>query len=379
MNIAVLKIGSRIAISSKGTSGGTGEVLSIIKILTNGGANVTAFTKVLDKDNKPSEFSIKNIEESYEEVKHDKYDALLVVNGNCQFFGGAEDRSQILNYHIINHFDGPVFYALCDCALTLKQVWPSIEKKPWASNYKKEDIYIAREDITYISQARDTAKVVFAANKGVTIKKAVHFPFEKFPLLTLSKFRYPYVENPLLDIAYGGTFRSGRREKDMIKFMFGLPEDIKAQMFGKITLDDFNKKLLPTNSSGLLLYRAPEFSGSVPYDEYPKKMSSSLSTIIIGDPIYKEMDDLAQRIYESIMIGNITFIDSSYDFHKRVYTDPELIKMLYVSNRTELADKIKQIKENPDLRKHIVDLQRSNTKIDLNAYSKELIDICSQK
>ena len=61
MNIAVLKIGSRIAISSKGTSGGTGEVLSIIKILTNGGANVTAFTKVLDKDNKPSEFSIKNI------------------------------------------------------------------------------------------------------------------------------------------------------------------------------------------------------------------------------------------------------------------------------------------------------------------------------
>ena len=123
MKIAVIKLGSRIAVGSRGTSGGTGEVLSVIKILTNGGNEVTAFTKILSKDEKPEGFNIRNIEDHYTEINDMGFDALLVLNGNVNYFGGIDDPSQTINYNIINNFKGKVFYVLCDAALLLNQIW----------------------------------------------------------------------------------------------------------------------------------------------------------------------------------------------------------------------------------------------------------------
>ena len=59
------------------------------------------------------------------------------------------------------------------------------------------------------------------------------------------------------DLNYAGTFRGGRRETDMIKFFFGLPDDIRVQMFGNLTLSQFKK-------NGNL--RPPEFGKSVKND-----------------------------------------------------------------------------------------------------------------
>ena len=150
MKIAVIKLGSRIAVGSRGTSGGTGEVLSVIKILTNGGNEVTAFTKILSKDEKPEGFTIRNIEDYYTEINNMGFDALLVLNGNVNYFGGQDDPSQTINYNIINNFKGKVFYVLCDAALLLNQIWKSVEKKPWGTNYSEKDINIIRDDIIYI-------------------------------------------------------------------------------------------------------------------------------------------------------------------------------------------------------------------------------------
>ena len=146
MKIAVLKLGARIAISSRGTSGGTGEVLSIIKMLTTAGCEVEAFTKILAKDEKPTDFSVLPIDQYYDKINDRNYDCLIVLNGSVNFFGGAEDREQILNYYIINNFKGNVFYVLCDPNLMLRQIWPSVAAKPWASNYQQKDIEIVRDD-----------------------------------------------------------------------------------------------------------------------------------------------------------------------------------------------------------------------------------------
>lgn len=372
MKVALIKLGSRIAISSRATSGGTGEALSIIKMLTNSNVNVDVYTEILSKDEIDNlDFNIYNIEDTYKDINNKNYNALIVLNGNVNYFGGVDSPPQTLNYYIINNFKGKVFYILCDCNLILKQVWKSIENKNWANNYKKDDINITRNDIIYISQPRDIIKLKNKLSKlDIIIDDIIHYPFEKFPLVTSEYLQinpeYKY------DISYGGTFRGGKREKDMIKFYFDYPEDIKVEMFGKITESNFNKKLIEN-------LRLPDFNKAVPYNEFNNKMSDSLATIIIGDPLYKQLDDLAQRIYESILVGNIVFIDSSYDYNKRVFKNEELIKFNYVSNKEEVIDRIRLLKEDKDLRNHIIELQRQDTKIDINKYCNDFVNIIKEK
>ena len=119
MKIAVIKLGSRVSIESTATSGGTGETLSIIKMLVDGGASVDVYTKVLDRDKKPELFNILDIESNYSSINTKGYDCLVVLNGNVNYFGGVDSPSQTLNYWIINNFNGRVYYILCDCSLLL--------------------------------------------------------------------------------------------------------------------------------------------------------------------------------------------------------------------------------------------------------------------
>lgn len=49
MKVCVIKPGARIAIGSSGTSGGTGEALSIIKILTTANIEVRCVYKTFKK------------------------------------------------------------------------------------------------------------------------------------------------------------------------------------------------------------------------------------------------------------------------------------------------------------------------------------------
>lgn len=367
MKIALIKLGSRIALSSSGTSGGTGETLSIIKMLTTAGNQVDAYTKVLDKDLPPKDFNIFDLESNYTTINEKEYDCLVILNGNVNYFGGQDDPSQTLNYWIINNFKGKVFYILCDCNLLLKQIWPSVSKKDWSSRYNESDLLITRDDIVYISQPMYTEEVLVKARKAnINIKECIHYPFEKFPLLTLDFSSFN--ENPEYDLSYGGTFRNGRREDDMIKFYFGYEPEFKVEMFGKIKIDNFNQDKIQGLSQ-------PIFNKSVSYDEFSSKMNKSLATVIIGDPLYKKWGDLAQRIYESIKIGNVVFIDDSYDFDKRVFNNPILRDFNYVSSREDVMNKLKRVKDDIVLRRSILNLQAKDTQIDIKKYCEDFSNL----
>ena len=371
MNIALIKLGVRISINSSNTSGGTGEALSIIKMLIIAGCNVDVYTKVLDSDKFSTDFNIYDIETNYKSINNNNYDCLLVLNGNVNYFGGVDDPAQTINYIIINNFKGKVFYIMCDCNLLLKQIWPSIENKSWSNKYSKSDIYINRKDIVYISQAQFIHKVKEKANKqNVEIKDIVYFPLEKFPLITLEDFDFN--TNPKYDLLYGGTFRGGSREDDMIKFYFGYESDFKISMFGKISIDNFNIKKIKN-----LNY--PKFESSVSYDKFGNKMLESKATVIIGDKIYKQWGDLAQRIYESIRVGNVIFIDKSYDFRRKVFKgNKELEDFCYVDDRIDVANRLNKLLDN-DYRKHIVDLQREVSNIDKYEYCNSLVNLLKEK
>lgn len=367
MKVCVLKLGGRIAYGSSSTSGGTGEALAVIKIMTESGIEVDAWTKPLAKDGIPPNFNVINILDEYEKVNDYEYDALVVLNGSVNYFGGQDSPEGTLSYHVMNNFDGPVYYVLCDPNLLLKQIWPSVAKKDWASNYKQEDIEITREDIVYISQPRDIPALNKKIEKTkVAIKEAIHFPFEQFVYLTMKD--EPPVENYEWDLLYGGTFRGGRRELDMIKFYFGYSEDIKVQMFGKIKETQFKK-----NKESL---RHPEYGKAVPYEKFNEAMRNGLATVIIGDKLYKELDDLAQRIYESVICGNVVFIDASYDKNKIVFGENETLrKFCYVDSREDVEKRLNILKNKPDMIPMLIKLQKEVAGIDKTEYSQRLRNI----
>lgn len=364
MKVAVVKLGGTVSENSSATSGGIGEALSIIKILNEANVDVHLFTKKLQRGKSESSlYKFHDIEEEYLKINELGFDALIVINGNLNFFGGNEDRAQILIYHLINTFKGKVFYFLCDAALVLNQVWPSIEKKEWGTKYQKSDILITREDLICVSQARDVNRVKLNFKTKQNFSSFVHFPFEKFPLLTL-KQNYDITKE--FDLLYGGTFRGGRRADDMVKFLFGYPsEEVNVHVFGKITADDFKT----TNQSH------PSFGKSVAYNEYHEFMKKGLSTIIIGDTLYKELDNLAQRIYESIRVGNILFIDATYDHNKRVFENEELRKFCYVNSRQDIQERIRYLKANPEKIEYFQRLQVEDQKFCKRRYAHELLQI----
>ena len=372
MKIGIIKLGSRISYGGRDTSGGNGEVRSIIKILRNGGANVHIFTKILEKDEIVEELFFHQIEDYYDKINDLNLDCLMVLNGNVNFFGGAEDRSQILNYHIINNFKGKIFYILCDPALQLKQIWSSILRKPWGTKYKEKDILITRDDISYVSQPYRVDLLIDIVNKnGIPIKHAVYFPFEKFPCLNEIIEPSPLSELKS-DISYGGTMRGGKREKKMVQFYFGYSENVDVEMFGKIELTDFKSKLIGN-------LRPPRFSGTVKYDDFLFKMNTSLSTVVIGDPLYETLEDINQRVYESVWSNVLTFIDSEFDKKRRVFgSDKEISDFLYVDNRKQVEDRINIIKKNPDIREEILKTQIKTVNFNDAKYSCQLFGILEE-
>lgn len=397
MKVAVIKLGSRISFNANDTSGGNGEARSIIKMLHEGGADVHIYTKILKKDNLVEDYTWHNLTDilsSGVKTRYEKtlfafpsthmqlqesgkdydppFDALVVLNGNVNFFGGAEDPEQLLNYALINDFNGPIFYIFCDPELTLKQVWPSVQKKPWGSKWKESDLNITRTDITYLSQPHDVDKVLAAMGKNeVKPKNIIHFPFEKFPCLNE---QLPFNPGPKVDLSYGGTMRGGKRIDKMIKFYFGHPEDISVEMFGKINLEDFAKS--KKHATFVATQRPPSFTGPVRYDEMLPKMNEAMAHCVIGDPWYEDINDMAQRAYESIWSNVVTFIDTDLDELRRVYgADPQLADFLYVSTREELTEKIQLLKADELLRRHIVEAQRAAINFDAKQYCTDFVNL----
>lgn len=369
LKLAVTKLGSRISYNANDTSGGNGEARSCCDILAAGGAEVHVFTEIKKKDNLVDYLVWHDILQEQEQFFNGDFDALIVINGNTNFFGGAEDAGGVTAYKMVQTCKFPVIYFYCDPALCFSQISDSVMKKPWAENWKEDEIKITRDDIDVICQSYNTQKIMDVQNTGkntVRVRSATNFPFDKFPLL---KNRHPFaLTEPVWDLSYGGTMRGGKREKKLIEYYFGHDDDIKVEVFGKIEEEKFN----PKKVGGL---RPPTFSPAVAYNKMIPKMAEAISHIVIGDEHYPIFDIMSQRSYESILAGCVTFIDHELDPKSRMYgADKELASFLYVNNRNEAADRIRAVRDDSVARKEIVDSSYNVLNWDKQAYSEQLVE-----
>jgi len=366
MRIALLKIGSKVQLNDN-IHVSIGEVFSIIKLFNLAGIDVDVFSRKISKTKKDKLFNdnyLYDICYYHKNFNDLKYSHLVVLNGPCNFFDLKLDNvyENILNYYIINKFNGKILYFLCDISLQLKQINKAISLSHYSLAFKKEDIIIKRKDIVCVTQARDILNLKDKLKtNGIEFQQVKYFPFEKFPLLLFD--RQEFNKDFKVDLMYGGSYRKDR-EDDFVKFLFGYSDDINVEAFGSISLYKFK-----TNK------RSPSFTGIISYDKVCDKMREALSTIIIGDKIYKETKSFSQRIYESIQSGNIIFIDKSLDKDYEIFKSEKLRKICYVNDNSDIEKRIKLLKSKPDSIPDIIKAQRDDVDINKNEYIGQFKDV----
>jgi hypothetical protein len=251
----------------------------------------------------------------------------------------------------------------------LTQIWGSIEKKEWSSNWNQKDIEITREDIVYVSQPYNIKEVAKIQEKaGIKIENTFHYPFERFPCLNE---QIPINQKPSVDLSYGGTMRGNRRIKKMVKFYFGYSDDINVEMFGKLKEEDLIATRDKHFSSGM---RPPVFGPAVNYDEFMTKMNDTLSHVVIGDTWY-EGNDMAQRCFESIWSNVVTFIDEDMDPQRRVFPEGPCAKFNYVKDHKDVEKRIRALKDKPSIRHEILKSQIETINFNPDKYCKDFLEI----
>lgn len=346
MKIGLLKIGGRIAPRTRKNIN-AGEADSILQLLSME-HEVFVFSKYNEKDIEHSSGNIQYVNFLDDDFDISKYDldTLVVINGSPNFFGGAVDPSLVKNYQLMKNWDGTIQYYLIDPLLYPKQIKKNVLR------LSKDETLANSTDITnskfhIITQCRNHEPLKEKMEKEEIASTYTYFPFDKYPLVLNELLKRN--ENPEVDLMYGGTFRSGRREKDIVKFYFGYnPEEIEVEIFGKLPL----KKFKPKNIEGL---EVPKITGEILFYEFTSKMADALSTVVIGDSFYSKCENMSPRFWESILAQNVAFIDTKFD--QRKHTLPEELHDLYVDSREDVQKQILKLKENKELKNDILDKQ----------------------
>lgn len=252
--------------------------------------------------------------------------------GSINFFGGSENRSLLLAYTILNNFKGKVSHWLVDNRHLLYQCWDSVSKKPWKDNYAQRDIEIIRKDIACVSQFYDlekTNQLIQEDKKAIKTDKIVHFPISRFPLY-VERLKQKSTIFKTMDIGYGGYFRANR--KDRLQHFYLNNTDLSIEIFGKLELNDFKLEKSKT------IFREKV----IKHTELSNYMSKFWATIIVGDTWYED-NNVAARVYESVMSGCITFIDKQYDRNYKIF--PKEMN-LHVDNIDEVSERLNYYKQN---------------------------------
>jgi hypothetical protein len=360
MNLCVIKLGQK-RINFNGDDTGTGEVISIIKLLLPHNY-ITYLTEIVGGDIH-DQFETKHFDiNDYDTVfRLNNFDALIILNGLPNF--NNKNSSDITKYRAINSFKGRKFYIYCDPSLILYQM---IDRLSFylKTNKNYYSLQIKNKDITYISQPyniHEVDKLIYNTKHTVKPDKIIHYPLYKFPFYTNERSKKLKGINDFEgDLVYGGSTRFGRREDKIIEYYCNYPNNFLIKIFGNITEKSFSKKKAKD------IIRYPIFEEKINYDKFIDRMSNFMATVSIGDEWY-DGNNLTQRIYETILANTITFIDESFDNKKMVYGKAN--DFFYVKNRSDVIEKIKLIKQSSAFLNDLREIQYKCIRFDTEEYA----------
>lgn len=276
------------------------------------------------------------------------YDRLLVVNAALNFYGGEENKMNKAAYMFMSKYKSKIYYLFTDIRLPFEQAWRRMQKKKWSSKYN-EDMFKVTSPMRIVSQGRDLAqaeKIHSPRLVGECLQGKIdytHFALDRHKMYH-SVFKIAPDGIKMRDLIYGGTFRSGNREGKMVEYLFDTGLDV--EFFGSVKADQFKNPDFPWTTP-------PVFPGKVDSREMVQRNSTAYATVILGDKTY-DNNQITPRVWEALASTAIAFFDTTFDPDMNIMDGNEFF---YVSNRTELVEKINAIKENEELRMAMLNYQ----------------------
>jgi hypothetical protein len=357
MKINVLKIGANITAANGSLL--TDEVHAVIKMLHRCGHDVHYYTIKTRNWVELPEATFHDIND-FDESAYNEYDALVVLNGNVNFYGGCETRGDLMTYSFINKSSCPVYYVLTDWLLPLAQMWKGVEDKQvkyeWKNKYTQDQIEITRTDIVMISQIYDIDGLkVILEKREIEYADIVYFPFHEYLVHEYEPIPIIPIEDRMLDLVYGGTFRGGHRQDKMLKYYFGYAETSAVLMFGNIKHKHFNPKRVGD-------MRYPSFGKKVAHRDFFSAYQKSIATVTISDKKY-ENAAISNRTNEAILGNVVCFIDREYDPQMKIFRNELTRNFCYVDSREDVESRLVFLKNNPSafdklIREQYADVKR---------------------
>lgn len=324
MKIIIINSGARPASAS--ISEVNGEALVLAELLVQSGHQVTIGSSISKRDVLDPRFTWWDLTQE----GAPEGDCLLWVNGKANFFGGADNPHEVLNYVLAHRFDGPILYLYTDTVLPLLDVRPNVASREWSKKYDMKELDLSGKDITLVCQGRRTEEVLAWHNSfakdSQQLTKAVHFPLHL--LFVRPEWRWGMPRDKKWDLIYGGGMRRGFRKR-AIQSYFAAPDGLTSYIFGNIK--DLNN---PTAVMG----------PKVPWDLFISQMSEGFATCFIGDECFQQQQHITLRPYESIIAGCLTFCAPGLDEQRELFDE-----YFRVTGPTDFWLKVKHLKQNPSL------------------------------
>jgi len=299
MKIGIIKGGANITFSRNNTSAASADILYALRVLNPYINDITIITHYTRNSYIPEPLHFKEILDN--DLNLDEFDIILLFNFSINFFGGVENPSLIQLYRKLHNSSVLILYCQTDGQLSFKKLWPMIEGRDWALNYTEKEFEIDENRIIILTQGRDLIKCTRQYNKfDDTLGNVfIHYPWETCILAKWKEFfgepDFDYSKREY-DLMYGGATRNSFR-KNRIEYYYSGLENVKVNLFGNLRLDSKQNV---------------EMSSKVSFQDFIYKMKQSKTTIIIGDEFY-ENNFFTLRMYESLLAGCLTFIDSRLD------------------------------------------------------------------
>ena len=286
-----------------------------------------------------------------EEFDINYYDKLLILNDSVNMFGGLEIKTMTTIFKLLHKFNNQIYYILTDLSLPFIDYYKLIKNKPW-NNYNEDDFKLQNE-IIILSQSWNI-DLVKRLHKNISVKNIVYVPFEQWKVFTESSVTN---DNRYIDLIYGGSFRTGRREEKFKDYFFD-KEDINITIYGNMKLSQFKNITSIT----------PKFLGKIPNNKVIDMNSNSLATILMGDKNYNN-NIITLRYVEALLSNTICFIDLDFDTNQTIID----CEYLYVKNGKELINKIKELKINKELYNKLLIIQNNKLQQIINNNLPQLL------
>lgn len=320
--------------------------------------NELAFCEIINTFNGDTDFNSIYVEDA----DPLKYNAILIMNSNANFFGGAKNEGILQIYQFLAKVRCPIFYLFNDTNLMFSQLWGQIKNRDW-NTLTEADVKITAP-FYIISQFRNLENLLRKKiSPQIDIAEVREIDFGTW---ILKDYKNKFVKNiGEYDFIYGGAFRGGKREAKFKDFFFN--RSVKTAVYGSMKAKQF-KTLQSTD-------KEPIWLGRVNCTDVIDTNAKGFSTVIVGEKYYNNNIDTL-RLYETALAGCIIFVDNDFD-NQHIIFDTDFN---YVSSGAEIDEKIKQLKNDSALYNSIMAAQlrflERKAKID---YVNEILSFINEK